>query len=137
LTPFLSSSLLLQCAQRLASIPGVTLLQLQEDVENLGQRGIRTLDSMLATEDDRLVATAAAMRNLNVVLCVDNLIAHLGGAMGVATWLLLPVAPEPWWMQTGESSPWYPTMRLFRQRRREDWEEVILRIYHELRRRCD
>ena len=54
--------------------------------------------------------------------------------MGRPVWTLLPFVPDWRWMQEGEDSPWYPTMRLFRQRRLGDWEETVGRVKKELER---
>ena len=69
--------------------------------------------------------TAALMCQLDLILCVDTAVAHLAGALGKPTWLLLPEPAEWRWMLKRPDSPWYPTMRLFRQPRPGDWETVI------------
>jgi tetratricopeptide (TPR) repeat protein len=65
--------------------------------------------------------TAALIQNLDLVIAVDTAIVHLAGAMGRPAWVLLPFAPDWRWMLDREDSPWYPTLRLFRQRARGDW----------------
>jgi tetratricopeptide (TPR) repeat protein len=85
---------------------------------------------------DRLGAfidTAAVMMNLNLVVTVDNAVAHVAGALGVPTWTLLPYAPDWRWLLERSDSPWYPTMRLFRQSRFGDWSDVFERVHEELR----
>ena len=72
--------------------------------------------------------TAAVMQHLNLVVSVDTAVAHCAGALGVPVWVALPFAPHWPWMLDREDSPWYPTMRLFRQKRPGDWEEVFQRI---------
>jgi hypothetical protein len=71
---------------------------------------------------------AAALRELDLLISVDTLSAHLAGALGVRTWTLLPVDSDWRWMQHRDDSPWYPTMRLFRQQRPGNWEEVLSRV---------
>jgi hypothetical protein len=71
---------------------------------------------------------ALAMRALDLLMSVDTLSAHLGGALGVPTWTLIPAAADWRWMQDREDSPWYPTMRLFRQEREGEWLPVIARV---------
>jgi tetratricopeptide (TPR) repeat protein len=71
---------------------------------------------------DRFAAQIAAM---DLVLCIDNSTAHLAGALGVPTWVLLPFVPDWRWLQSGEESLWYPTVRLFRQPLRGDWLPVV------------
>lgn len=80
---------------------------------------------------DRLhdfAATAAAIAPLDLVISVDTAVAHLAGAMGKPVWLLLAFAPDWRWLMHRDDSPWYPTMRLFRQPRREDWATVCDRV---------
>jgi ADP-heptose:LPS heptosyltransferase len=67
-------------------------------------------------------------------ITVDSFPAHLAGALGVHTWTLLHSDPDWRWMIDRDDSPWYPTMRLWRQRRAGDWREVIERIAAELAR---
>ena len=69
--------------------------------------------------------TAAVMKNLDLVITSDTAIAHLAGAMGVPVWVALPPAPDWRWLLERSDSPWYPTMRLFRQRRLGDWRSVF------------
>jgi len=72
--------------------------------------------------------TATIIERLDLVLSVDTSVAHLAGAMGKKTWLMLPKPPEWRWFIEGETSPWYPTMRLFRQDAPGDWVAVIARV---------
>ena len=72
--------------------------------------------------------TAAALDALDLVISVDTAVAHLAGALARPVWTLLPVAPDWRWMLDRDDSPWYPTMRLFRQDRRGDWAGVFARV---------
>jgi hypothetical protein len=72
--------------------------------------------------------TAAAIAALDLVLTVDTSVAHVAGAMGKPTWLLLPFYGDWRWHYTREDSPWYPSMRLFRRRANCDWSEVMARV---------
>jgi hypothetical protein len=72
--------------------------------------------------------TAAVMKNLDLVISADTAIVHLAGALGVPVWVALPYASDWRWLQEREDSPWYPTMRLFRQTRWGDWDGVFDRI---------
>ena len=72
-------------------------------------------------EDGAFVDTAAIMQNLDLVITSDTSIAHLAGALGVPVWVVLPHAAEWRWLRQRPDSPWYPTMRLFRQLGRGDW----------------
>jgi len=76
--------------------------------------------------------TAALIDHLDLVISVDTSVAHLAGAMGKPTWLLLPYTPDWRWLLGQEDSPWYPTMRLFRQKERGDWEEVFSQVHTNL-----
>ena len=69
--------------------------------------------------------TAAVMQHLDLVITSDTAIAHLAGALGVRVWLALAKAADWRWLSEREESPWYPTMRLFRQRERGCWKEVF------------
>jgi len=72
--------------------------------------------------------TAGVVDNLDLVIAVDTAVAHLAGAMGKKTWILLPYKSDWRWGLEGEDSPWYPTMRLFRQDKFGDWPEVLERV---------
>jgi hypothetical protein len=113
----------------LAGIPGVDLHVLQrgpaldECPEAFGTR---------SGADDVLQA-ARVMRALDLVVTVDSMPAHLAGALGVPVWTLLMSDADWRWMDGRDDSPWYPTMRLFRQPAAGDWAAVIHRVAGELR----
>ena len=69
--------------------------------------------------------TAACLANLDLLISVDTAPVHLAGALGLHAWLLLAAAPDWRWGQQGETSAWYPSLRLFRQRDRRDWDSVL------------
>jgi hypothetical protein len=79
-----------------------------------------------------LADTAAWMTRLDLIITVDTSMAHLAGALAKPTWVLLPFAPDWRWLLDREDSPWYQTMRLFRQPSFGDWASVIARVRHEL-----
>jgi ADP-heptose:LPS heptosyltransferase len=73
------------------------------------------------------------VQNLDLIISVDTAIAHLAGAMARPTWVLIPKIPDFRWLRERNDSPWYPTMRLFRQGRgAKDWSRVIGQIANEL-----
>jgi len=77
---------------------------------------------------------ARVLRGLDLLITVDTASAHLAGALGVPVWTLLPHRADWRWLVSGETTPWYPTMRLFRQTRAGAWEEVVARVKEELMR---
>ncbi|MHC4568697.1 MAG: glycosyltransferase family 9 protein [Planctomycetota bacterium] len=77
--------------------------------------------------------TAAAIEGLDLVISVDTAIVHLAGAMGKPVWVLLAYAPDWRWMLDRTDSPWYPTMRLFRQKQWGHWDSVFRVVGQELR----
>ena len=87
----------------------------------------------LASELHDFGDTAAVIAQLDLVISVDTSVVHLTGALGKPVWVLLS-EPADWrWLTEREDSPWYPTARLFRQKRRGDWDEVIVRVKEALR----
>lgn len=76
--------------------------------------------------------TAAMIANLDLVISVDTAVAHLAGALGKPVWTLLPYVPEWRWLLGRDDSPWYPTMRLFRQAAPGDWKSVFCELRNEL-----
>jgi ADP-heptose:LPS heptosyltransferase len=76
--------------------------------------------------------TAAILMGLDLVITADTALAHLAGALGVPVWVVLQSVPDWRWFIAREDSPWYPTMRLFRQHVRGDWPEVLDRVAAEL-----
>lgn len=79
-------------------------------------------------------AAAAAMLEMDLVITVDNMVAHLAGALGRPVWVLLKNEPDWRWMCNGTTSPWYPTMRLFRQPTAGDWDGAIAEVVSALER---
>ncbi|HWY88893.1 MAG TPA: hypothetical protein VNX28_19425, partial [Gemmataceae bacterium] len=118
----------------LARMAGVKLVSLQkgQGTEQLrGQFPILDLGDRLDAAG-AFLDTAAIMMNLDLVITVDSAVAHLAGALAVPVWVALSIAPDWRWLLERADSPWYPTMRLFRQQRFGDWNDVFERIHKEL-----
>ena len=128
-------SLPLQSFAPLAELPGVRLVSLQkgsgsEQLTEQGERlGVLDLTDRLVDFAD----TAALMSNLDLVITVDTAVAHLAGALHIPAWLVLPRIPDWRWLLERDDSPWYPSMRLFRQSTWGDWAGVIERVTEALR----
>jgi hypothetical protein len=86
----------------------------------------------LYRDNQSVLETAIGMKSMDLVISVDTMTAHLAGAMGLDVWTLLPYACDWRWMLDRRDSPWYPTMRLFRQHTPGAWEGVIQSLYAEL-----
>jgi hypothetical protein len=118
----------------LAHIKGIRLISIQKNygTEQLGdlQRmgPILDLGSRLDETTQPFIETAALMMNLDLFITSDTAVAHLAGALGVPVWLALSRAADWRWLQEREDSPWYPTMRIFRQRRLGNWGDVFDRL---------
>ncbi len=108
-----------------ADLPGVSFVSVQRGTP---PPGVLTFDEAIADFAD----TAGLMANLDLVISVDTAAAHLAGALGLPVWLLLSFAPDFRWLLEREDSPWYPSMRLFRQRRPNDWPHLLARVRTEL-----
>jgi ADP-heptose:LPS heptosyltransferase len=74
---------------------------------------------------DAFIDTAALMANLDLIVTSDTSIAHLAGALGRPVWVALKHVPDWRWLLDRDDSPWYPTMRLFRQSAVDDWAGVV------------
>ena len=88
------------------------------------------IDSSQSIED--FEDTAALCELVDLVITVDTSVAHLSGAMGTPTWLMLPFAPDWRWLMDRTDSPWYPSFKLYRQNGISDWKSVLDRISKDL-----
>jgi Flp pilus assembly protein TadD len=122
----------------LARLPNVQLISLQQGAgrETLAKMRERfplvDLGEQVDQANGPFMDTAAIMMSLDLVLTSDTAVAHLAGGLGVPVWVALPFAAEWRWLRDRTDSPWYPTMRLFRQRQREDWAGVFQDVAHAL-----
>ena len=110
-----------------------TFVSLQKDVRaadraSVAQSGIIDLAADLTDFAD----TAALISCLDLVITVDTSVAHLSGALSCPTWILLPYTPDYRWLLDRDDSPWYPSMRLFRQDERRDYGRVLESVRAEL-----
>jgi ADP-heptose:LPS heptosyltransferase len=109
-------------------VPSVTWFSLQQ------HRGPEeTHPALTDISRDDLFEAARRVRALDLLITVDSMPAHLGGALGVPVWTLLVHDPDWRWMRDRDDSPWYPTMRLLRQPGPGDWEPVISAVVSRLR----
>jgi hypothetical protein len=114
----------------LAALPGVVLVSLQKG-DGQSQIGryfagapLLNLGPALADYED----TMAVIEHLDLVVTVDTSVAHVAGAMGRPVWVVLPYAPDWRWLLSRDDTPWYPTMRLFRQTIPREWGDVFERV---------
>jgi len=126
-------SLVLSTLAPLGQLPGLRFISLQTGEAARQTSGAPMELTNWTAELKDFADTAGLIENLDLVISVDTATAHLAGAMGKPTWLLLPAAPDWRWMLNRTDSPWYPTVRLFRQEKRGDWNAPVGRIVEALR----
>ncbi len=123
----------------LLAMPGVSFVDLQvgagaeqrADLDPDAAAALASPGGVIADFAD----TAAIVAELNLIISVDTAVAHLAGALARPVWLLVPFVPEWRWLRERTDSPWYPTMRLFRQTRPGDWAGVVAAVAEALRER--
>lgn len=122
----------------IAALPGARLISLQKGPGSEQLQGrprgmrVETLGESFDAGPDAFVDTAAVMQSLDLVITSDTAIAHLAGALGRPTWVLLKKLPDWRWMLDRRDCPWYPSVRLFRQHEAGDWDGVFARVQEEL-----
>jgi hypothetical protein len=120
----------------LGDIPGIALVSLQKGPATAqlqtwaGPTPIADPQARLETFED----TAALIASLDLVVAVDTSINHLAGAMGKPAWILMPFAPDWRWLERRSDTPWYPSLRLYRQVAPRSWGEVVQRVAGDLAR---
>jgi hypothetical protein len=116
----------------LAKVAGARFFSLQKgpDARQTPPVGMDWVD--FTGELNDFADTAALIENLDMVISIDTSVAHLAGALGKTVWVLIPFQNDFRWLLDREDTPWYSRMRLFRQKYREDWVEVIERMRQEL-----
>jgi hypothetical protein len=131
---FRGRSFALACAAPLARLPNVSLVSLQKGPAAEERAGVdfgaalAQLTDPLDTGAEAPAETAALMSALDLVITSDTFLAHLAGALGVRVFVVLQAVPDWRWQLNRSDSPWYPSMRLFRQRQAGDWLEVFERV---------
>jgi tetratricopeptide (TPR) repeat protein len=119
----------------IANVPGVALLALQKGPktgqagEYWGRAPLINVGAEIQDYDD----TMAILENIERLVTVDTSVAHLAGAMGRPVWIMLPKAPDWRWLLDREDTPWYPSVRLFRQTQVRRWDDVAQRMAQRLR----
>lgn len=125
----------------LLAVPGITAFSLQggERAGDINSSSCPALITDLEPQIKNTADLADAISQLDLVICVDSVTAHVAGAMGKPTWVLLPFVSD-WRWHTGhpatENSAWYPSMRIFRQSRPGDWSGVIKEVQGALSKRA-
>jgi tetratricopeptide (TPR) repeat protein len=111
-----------------------TFISLQRDSKSEDKAALQSLTGIidLTGHLSDFAETAALISCLDLVITVDTSVAHLSGALGCPTWTLLSHTPDYRWLLDREDSPWYPTMRLFRQTEKREWKNVLDQVRHEL-----
>ena len=120
----------LRCFADLSDVPGVRLISLQKGASELSAdekagSSIVSLGDDFDTVRGAFVDTAAIMMNLDLVISCDTSVVHLAGALGVPVWLVAAFVPDWRWQLERSDSPWYPTMRIFRQKSPGDWSSAF------------
>jgi hypothetical protein len=115
---------------QLAELQEISFYVLQQ--EAIAFEHHKSFKTILPRDADALT-TARIMRALDLIISIDSMPAHLAGALAVPTWTLLQKNADWRWMTDRADSPWYPTMRLFRQQQAGDWQQVVAEVQRELR----
>lgn len=124
-------------------LPNVKLFSLQKETGKRFHVGCGVVDLTDGADDMTVVDmsdlmhdfnhTAAIIEQLDLVVTVDTAVAHLAGALGKKCWLLVPSLPDWRWGAEGDHSPWYPSIKIFRQARGEQWRDVFARVASEMK----
>jgi ADP-heptose:LPS heptosyltransferase len=123
----------------MAHQPGIRLISLQKHhgLEQLEQLPtgvtVETLGEDYDSGPDAFVDCAAVMAGLDLVVTSDSALAHLAGTLGAPTWVVLRNVPDWRWNLSGDTTPWYPTARLFRQDRPGDWDGAMAKVIQALK----
>ncbi len=124
-------SMALSMLRPVLEVAGVRFVSLQkgpgtEQATEAVPAGVDWVD--VGSELEDFSDTAAVISELDLVLCVDTAVAHLAGALGKPVWVMVAQPADFRWLEGRDDSPWYPTLRLFRQSQRDDWTDVVARV---------
>ncbi|HEY2809298.1 MAG TPA: tetratricopeptide repeat protein [Steroidobacteraceae bacterium] len=129
----------LSAAAPLARVPGISLVSLQKGTGSEQAATVGFADSVHRLTDPASMGaaeiateTAPLLTALDLLITADTALAHMAGALGVRVWVMLQHVPDWRWLTERADSPWYPSMRLFRQRSPGDWDELFVRVAVEL-----
>jgi len=113
---------------------GYQYVSLQKEVRDIDEIAISSQTDLLHFEDEinNFTDTAALCSLMDLVVSVDTSVAHLSGALGKPTWVLLPFTPDWRWLLDRDDSPWYPSMKLYRQATAGDWDGVLTKMKSDL-----
>ena len=119
----------------LAKIPGVALFSLQKDkrAEDIQAFGAEGLVIPLGHHLNDFAATASVMNQMDLIITIDSAVCHLAGALGRPVWTCLLYASDWRWLMNRDDSPWYPTMKLYRQPEPNRWEPVFEQVEKDLK----
>jgi ADP-heptose:LPS heptosyltransferase len=122
-------------AELIAALPpGFEYVSLQSEIRDSDRQALKESDRLVhfGSELKDFSDTAALCELMDVVVCVDTSVAHLSGALGKPTFLLLPYNPDWRWLLDRTDSPWYPTMQLFRKEQLRNWQSALEKVSADL-----
>ncbi len=125
-------SVRLQQFLSLLSVEGTHFFSMQKGFPVIQVNDYQLLLTNLDDHIKSFADTSAIIENLDLIITVDTSVAHLAGALGKKTWVLLPYLPDWRWLEEGERSIWYPTIKLYRQPKISDWNSVFKRLKEDL-----
>ena len=106
--------------------------EVREEIETIRrERGIEVLSHAGIDNREDLEGLSGLIEGCDLVVSVGNATAHLSGALGQRTWVLLPYVAGWRWLHEGSCCPWYQSVRLYRQAQRNQWQPVLERILHD------
>ena len=105
---------------------------LQKDIRDQDKEEFKK-SKIIHVGNNDFLNIGAIIKNLDLVISSDTSIAHLAGSLNFPTWLLLTYSPDWRWMMERNDTPWYPSMKLFRQKTVNDWDTVIIEVINQLK----